>query len=131
MKFLCDHHRSILNSCTIQARRSWKKTLNLAQFYAANDDWGRAVLYSGNSLEIAEIILNNQPSAENARHYVETAVEFAYALVCHGHDRNLLAVYNDVFHRLFAALPATDITALMRPLKEVLFNANSIAQIEA
>ena len=131
MKFLCDHHRSILSACTIQAKRSWKRTLDLAQFYAANDDWGRAVLYSGNSLEISEIVLSHQPSTENARRYVETATEFAYALVCYGRDYNLLALYSSAYHRLFAAQPAADIDALMRPLKEILLNARSIAQIEA
>lgn len=131
MKFLCDHHRSVFSSCTKQAKRSWDKTLNLAQFYATNGDWGRAVLYSGNALEISEIILINQPSAENVKRYVETAVEFAYSLVCHGCERNLLAIYNSVYHCLFTVRPTEDLDFLLRPLKEVLFNARSIVQIEA
>jgi hypothetical protein len=131
MKFLCDHHRCILSSCTKQAKRSWQKTLHLAQFYAANSEWDRAVLYSGNSLEIAEIILTNQPSTENAKRYVETSTEFAYALACYEPDCNLLAVYNSVYHCLFEAHLAADIDLLMKPLTAVLHNSNSIAQIEA
>ncbi|TCS36400.1 hypothetical protein [Reinekea marinisedimentorum] len=125
MKFLCDHHRSILMACTKQAKTSWHKTLQLAQFYAVNDDLGRAVLYGGNALEIAEIVLSNQPVYENASRYVETAVEFAGALVRYDSSCNLLAVYNEVYFRLMSVSAVNNVEAAMQPLKDILLRSTT------
>lgn len=125
MKFLCDHHRSLMNSCIKQAKHSWQKTLHLAQFYGSNEEWARAVLYSGNSMEIAEIILHNQPNHENAKRYVKTAAEFAFATKCNQTKCNLLALYNNVFQRLMDAPLAMDVEQEMAPLNKVLVTAGS------
>lgn len=121
MKFLCDQHRAAVSQCIHKAKRSWQHTLLNARNYADNENWQMALIYSGNSFEIAEIILLSQPCDKNIERYLQTSIELAHALRnCHS-SSNALALYDMVFSQLNSLAGDMDIRTKMQPLKDVLF----------
>lgn len=121
MRFLCQHHRSELTSSLEKAERSWKKTLDAARKEANSGNWERALFYSGNSIEIADIILSNRPIRENSERYIKTAIEFAHALRNSKQPADLTALYEIVCTKLTTVPDNIDSFKNLKPLEDVLF----------
>ncbi|TCS36744.1 hypothetical protein BCF53_12218 [Reinekea marinisedimentorum] len=118
MKFLCPQHRSKLSGCPQRAMQFWQKTFFESRAFINAGDWNKALIYSGNALESAEIILQNQPTQMNAERYLQTAIDFALVLRNSRRPADLIAMYSLVADRM---QPVGGSAERLQPLKDVLF----------
>tara|TARA_B100000446_G_scaffold151780_1_gene146703 strand:- start:23789 stop:24334 length:546 start_codon:yes stop_codon:yes gene_type:complete len=120
-RFLCDHHRHLLEQDVAGAKQFWGETVLSAREKMAQSLWRQALTTYGNAWETATILLHRDTDRSRAElRYSRTVAEFIYALrrVQNRCDANLL--YQIASCEL-EGLPLTHIKQeLMEPLVEAI-----------
>ncbi len=120
-RFLCDHHRQLLESDVVGAKQFWGEAVLAAREQIAQLHWRQALTTYGNAWETATILLHRDSDRSRAElRYSRTVAEFIYALrrVENRCDANLL--YQIASCEL-ESLPLTHIKQeLMEPLVEAI-----------
>ncbi|GAA5315622.1 MAG: hypothetical protein AseanaTS_08270 [Candidatus Pelagadaptatus aseana] len=81
MKFICPRHRQRYTEYPERARDMWYHLMTAASESVLQGDWQEAVYYFGNALDLAELVLDLEPSSSMAQErYASTALDMAYVL---------------------------------------------------
>jgi len=120
MGFLCQHHRHNLLDQPLAAVNSWHKTVDAARQNVKFEHWDKAVVFYGNALEIAQILLDQDADSVNCERYIRTAVELTHA----ARNSNYQFDADSLFHTLtfhlnkYVQYPSVE---YVQPLKDVTY----------
>lgn len=80
-RFLCSHHRQMLESDTDTAKRFWGETVLAAREQVTLLNWQQALVTYGNAWEASTLLLHRDPDRRRAElRYSRTVAEFIYAM---------------------------------------------------
>jgi len=81
LRFLCNHHRQMLEQDVDGAKRFWGETILAARDQISQLDWRQALTTYGNAWEAATILLHQDSDRHRAElRYSRTVAEFIYAM---------------------------------------------------
>lgn len=75
MKFLCERHRAWLRHNPGELLSGWLRTLIEGRAAAAEGSVDKAILYFGNALDMAEIMMSHGATMDAQQRYIDTATE--------------------------------------------------------
>ncbi len=75
MKFLCERHRAWLSRNPGELLSGWLRTLIEGRAVAAEGHADKAILYFGNALDMAEIMMSHGATVDAQQRYIDTATE--------------------------------------------------------
>ena len=96
MRFLCERHRHWLSQNPGELLPGWLRTLIEGRAAAAERNFEKAILYFGNALDMADIMMSHAATLDAQQRYIDTATELMQALTL-GRD-------SAVCERLFGAV---------------------------
>jgi hypothetical protein len=80
-RFLCNHHRQLLEENVDGAKRFWGETILAARDQISQLDWRQAFTTYGNAWEASTILLHRDGDRHRAeKRYSRTVAEFIYAM---------------------------------------------------
>ena len=120
-RFLCPRHRQELVRNPECAQATWVSLLSSARHKLNQRDWDKAALIYGNVFETAEIIFEQSNCFYDFNRYLESAIEFVYALrhCSYGADFELLIAV--VKQKLKDKFYPSQVSLLLKPLTDTAF----------
>jgi len=80
-RFLCSHHRQLLEQDVDGAKRFWGETVLASRDLISQLDWRKALISYGNAWEASTILLHSDTDRGRAElRYSRTVAEFIYAM---------------------------------------------------
>ncbi len=120
--FLCPKHRQQLLGNPYYAQVIWMRLLSNARHKINQGDWNSAALVYGSAFETAEILFKQSGCFYEVNRYLQSAIEFAYALRHCSYDADLGLLIAMVKLHLGDKLYPAQIKLLLKPLTDMAFS---------
>jgi hypothetical protein len=122
IRFLCPKHRQELLDNPAYAQAIWVRLLSSARHKLDQGNWDNAALVYGNAFETAEILFEQSDCFYEVNRYLQSAIEFAYALRHCSYAADLGLLVAIVKQQLGDKLYPAQIKLLLKPLTDMAFS---------
>ena len=121
--FLCPKHRQVFIDTPEYAEVIWTRLINEAQNQIGLYEWNKAVIIYGNAFEICDILLKKSNDNNAIKRYLDTAIEFCYALRKCSYTSDVSILISFVSETLNHHLNPAECKLILRPLNNIASSA--------
>ncbi|MFT6390035.1 MAG: hypothetical protein ACJAUP_003435 [Cellvibrionaceae bacterium] len=122
IRFLCPKHRQKLLDNPEYAQTILVRLLSNARHKLDQGSWDNAALVYGSAFETAEILFEQSDCFYEVNRYLQSAIEFAYALRHCSYEADLGMLVALIEEKLNEKLYPAQIKLLLKPLRDMAFS---------